>query len=332
LRFYQITITDPAATTSETTSAAPVAQYTSLLPNGQPNMSALQVEMDMTIADYLIPNGAWLRIWGIPITTIANASRFNGMSISISGGMSKGLPLATAAVPNQGPLLVGTIFQCFGNWLGTAMTIDFNINPLTSGFKNNAPANLVLFWQKGQTLGAAITAMFNLAYPGVPVDVSSLDPRLVATYTDQAFFQTTAQFAQWLYSSSRGLLGGSYGGARVAVQNGKIRVFDGTTQTAPKQIKFTDLIGQITLLDPATINMNCVMRGDLAIGDYIKLPPGQVTTTSTSYSQFRQGSIYTGVYQITGLRHVGNSRQPGAESWITVVTATGPVPPANVNT
>ena len=81
------------------------------------------------------------------------------------------------------------------------------------------------------------------------------------------------------------------------------------------------MIGQVTWIDYQTVQLNCVMRADLHVGDYIKMPPGQVTTTAQSYSQFRQGSVFQGTFQISRIRHVGNFRQPMGEAWITTIDA-----------
>ncbi len=326
MRYYCITITDP-------TTGKLVTQYSSLMSGSQANTSsgthnpsALNVEFDITITDYTSPSNAWLRIWGIAITDIAQAAKFNKMSITVYGGMSKGLPLANPA--EQGVLVQGTIFQAFGNWQGTNMTLDFVIIPTlqtaTSGNQAPQTPNIVVNWKKGQSLTSALTQTLNTAFPGVTVDCQ-ISPNLILGYNEQSFFQNLQQLATFCDGISKDIVNSeTYLGVKIILQKGKFVIRDGTTQSKPLAIAFNDLIGQITLAQPGQISMDAVLRGDLAGADYISVPPGQVITSSSSYSSFRQGSIFTGVYQINYLRHVGNFRQKDAESWVTSIIANGP--------
>jgi hypothetical protein len=73
-------------------------------------------------------------------------------------------------------------------------------------------------------------------------------------------------------------------------------------------------------------------RGDIECGDYVVLPdvPGDTTANSSSqyftpmgninsYNTLKTGSIFTGTFMVTAVRHVGDSRNPDATSWVTTL-------------
>src|SRR6202012_5056198 len=89
VRFYDIVITDPDT-------GKQVKRFTSYL-NGKTDPGALDIEIDLPVASFAQPmgsSGAFVRIWGISLADIGQASNLNGKRISISGGIQKGLPLA----------------------------------------------------------------------------------------------------------------------------------------------------------------------------------------------------------------------------------------------
>ena len=42
---------------------------------------------------------------------------------------------------------------------------------------------------------------------------------------------------------------------------------------------------------------------------------------ASSYSQFRDAAAFTGDFLVSSVRLLGNSRQPDANSWVTVINA-----------
>ena len=131
MRYYKIVITDPSSgnviTPPGFDGLLGGASYTSFV-NGQSLPGAWNVELDIPVIGAATPQGsAGARIWGISRQEISQANDLNGKNISIFGGMQKGLPLANPA--QSGLLVQGFIFQAFGNWIGTDMTLDFVINP-----------------------------------------------------------------------------------------------------------------------------------------------------------------------------------------------------------
>ena len=313
MRYYKIDITQPSG-------GASIKSYTSQV-NGTNDPGALNVEMDVLVAPFAQPFGdSYVRVWGIDLQTIGQASDLNFKNITVYGGMAKGLPLAN---PKQaGILFQGAIRQAFGNWQGTSQTLDLLVG--ATGGDPVAPQNIVFTWKKGQPMSAAIMATLAAAAPGFKLTIN-ISPKLVFTEDVHGYYQSLTQFAQMIKNLSAQIIGSTYGGVDILINQNQFIVYDGTTQAAPKQIAFTDLIGQITWIGPGQISIKCVMRADILVGDYVKLPPGQIVTTAQSFSQYRNGSIFQGVFQVFSVRHVGNFRQPDGSAWVTVLTAGGPI-------
>ena len=94
-------------------------------------------------------------------------------------------------------------------------------------------------------------------------------------------------------------------------------------QTAKKNVSYQDLIGQPTWIDAPTISFKTVMRADINVGDYIKLPNTVATSTPQSVigTPLRNRPTFQGLFQVQIVRHLGNFRQPDAASWVTVFNA-----------
>lgn len=289
----------------------------STMPNGVYDPGALNIELDIPVVEMAIPaGGGFVRIWGVSIESIAQGANLNGQRIVVFGGMSKGLPLANPK--QQGMLLQGIILNAFGNWQGTTQTLDMIVQ--FDGGTITDPKNIVLTWAANTKLADAIRATLSVAFPAYTANISISD-NLVLAHDEPGYYQTIGQFAQYVRQVSQSIIGGDYPGVSITVRDREFIVFDGTTPTTPRQIAFTDLIGQPTWISLFQVNFKTAMRGDLTVGDYIKMPPGQQMLTPRSYSQFRQGSVFQGTFQIDKVRHVGNLRQPDANSWVTVFDA-----------
>jgi hypothetical protein len=318
MRYYDIEIRDPDSGKS-------LKRFTTFT-NNESDPNGLDIELDIPVVDYATPAGAsYVRIWGISLDDISQSADFNpnylngqaGKEIRISGGMKQGLPLAK---PEQSMLLAsGTIQQAFGNWLGVEMTLEL-IFTSSDAVVGNKGKNLTLNWTKGMKLSDAIQTTLSNAFADYTPEVNISDS-LVLANDEQGFYGTLIQFAQFIKGISQRIVGGDYKGVRIALADKTFRVFDGTTKKDPLTIDFTDLIGQATWQSFGTVQLTCVMRGDLRVGDFIKLPPGQVTTTQQSYAAARQGISFNGVFQVIGIRHVGRYRAPSGESWATIIDA-----------
>ncbi|WP_343743379.1 hypothetical protein [Herbaspirillum huttiense] len=307
MRYYDILITDP-------NTGSTVRQYTSYK-NGKSDPNALLVEMDLPVAPFNTPYGnAFVRVWGITRNDISQATDLNGKRIAVSGGMQKGLPLANPA--QSGVLVQGVIQQAFGNWIGVDMTLDIVISTGTGS--SLAPRNIVLDWKAGTPLSQAIASMLSAAFPGYQQQIN-IDSRLILASDDPGYYESMEQFAAYINGLSKSIIGGTYGGVSIYLREKTFFVYDAPDSTKPHQLQYQDMIGQPTWKNPGQIQVTLVMRADLSINDYVKLPPSIITTTATALPAYRKKSIFDGAYQVAAIRHVGNSRQPDKESWVTVI-------------
>jgi len=322
LRYYKISISDPSNPN------AGEQVYTSLV-NGQTDPGALQVELDCMITQSHTPSGSTLvKIWGVGLPAISQAKNLNpvvdGQSLKpkfckVFGGFAKGLPLAN---PKQSGLLFqGNIQQAFGNWQGLEMSLELIIYPGQG--EATIPKNIVLDWKANQKLSDAISNTLKTAFPDYKLDIAISD-KLTLAYDQAGAYQTLVQFATAINVISRNIVQGNYPGVSMLIQEQTIRVYDGTSQKDPLELDFTDMIGQPTWIDVNVIMVKLAMRADLLPGAFIKLPKSavNVVTTAQSFSQYRQGSVFQGSFQVQEVRHVGSFRVPDANAWCTIIKAT----------
>lgn len=289
--------------------------------NGQNDPGALNVELDIITSPFHVPvGGSFVRVWGIPLQQISQASQLNRKLIDVYGGMSAGLPLANPS--QQGLLAHGSIFPAFGNWVETDMTLDMVLTaPFTGdGVPDtpNQPAPIVHNWQQGQPLSNAIQTALATAFPGFTLDIN-ISSSLVLPIPDIGFYRTIEAYAGYVNSISKTVMNSkTYPGVSIAMNGKKISVYDGTASSGEdKQILFQDLIGQPTWLGLNTVQVKTAMRGDIAMGTKVMLPQTQATVAAVSQSQFRQNSSFQGKFLIQQVRHIGNLRQPDSASWVT---------------
>ena len=312
MRYYSLNVVN------SDTDSTPFATYTSF-PNGVNDPGALQVELDIPTDTFANPAGATsVTIWGVSLQTISQAKDFNGKYVTVSGGMQAGLPLAN---PSQaGVLASGVIRQAFGNWIGTNQYITFTFYP--DAGTQATPKNIVLSWKKGTKFSDSITQTLATAFPNIQASVAISDS-LVLSEDETGYWQTLTQFAQYVKQMSRSLLGGTYPGVDILIQNNQFRVFDSSTKPNPIPLAFQDFIGQPTWIGPSQVQFNCVMRANLTVGSFVTFPNMQVTQTATAAldpSNSNQ-SAFQGTFMIQFVRHVGSFRQPDAASWITTFNA-----------
>lgn len=324
MRYYKIDITKPDGTPFIFKSLG--IPLTSLLPSGPqspitgiPNLSALQVELDIGVTNFTSPdsNGAYVRIWGLGLQDIGSAANLNKMGISVYGGMSKGLPLAN---PLQAGLLVsGVIYQAFGNWINTDQTVDLIIRPGSGTGSVSDPQNFPFIWTAGTPMSQAIATALSTAFPGVQQNIN-ISKNLTSSRDQIGHYPSLGSFSQMVKETSINTLGGqNYGGVNILFDGSVLNVSDanGPTKTAAKAIAFNDLIGQPTWQSPGTISVKTVMRGDIHTSDTVSLPPSLVTQTQQSLLSLSDRSSFSGNYFVTNVHHYGNFRQADAASWNT---------------
>lgn len=298
--------------------------FTSYL-NGQNLRGALQVELDIPVAPMHSPDsaGAFVKIWGIPLSMISQSQDLNNKTIKVYGGFQKGLPLAN---PQQAGLLVqGYIFQAFGNWQGTDMSLDLVIVPGVPPPPNtpaNSPKNISLNWKKGQPATDAVKTALTTAYPGYKI-TTNLNGSLVAPEDQPGIYTAVTAFAEWLHGASRSVINQpNYHGARIMFDGNTITVSDQPNSTTPKQINFVDLIGQPTWIQAPSIAFKCAMRADIQVGDLVLMPKTLITNTQQAQSSlYNQKAAQQGTFMVTSVHHFGNFRQHDAYSWVTEFNA-----------
>lgn len=272
--------------------------------------------------------------------------------------MSKGLPLANPA--QQGLLVQGLIQQAWGNWIGTAMDLDFIITagmnaPGTAATATQAgqsktasgvgsitpqtPLNLILNWAPGQQLGDAVKQALQVALPGFTTSVN-ISSQLTNNKNQvvAGTFRNLGAFAQWLQARSIDIIGAnpyggaSYRGVQLLVAGRQVNLFDGrgATQSNAKAIAFTDLVGQPTWLAGNRVQVTTVLRGDLSLDSVITLPQTQVTIQGSQGISYRDASIFKGNFGISQIRHVGRYKNPDGTKWCTMIDAY-PATSANSN-
>jgi hypothetical protein len=327
LRYYDIIITPPSG------SKAKARQWSSY-PKGLTgpfDPGALNIEFDVLVYQNHVPDGgSSITIEGIALEDLLQADQFGSergpyWTIEVSGGMGPGLPLNN---PKQvGLLFKGDIYQSFGNWQGTEMTLEFVLNP--GGGTQDSPKPIVFNNKAGTPMKPALAQCFSTAFPGMKqqIDIGS---NWVQNHDEVGYYHSLDGLAQAIADITDPMFP-DIQGVRITLQNGTIRVSDGTKKTNPIQIDFLDLVGQPTWIEIDTMQIKMVMRGDLDVGSSIKLPagmqniPGFVQTTAASLpSSQKYKSTFQGVFEIIGLRHLGNFRSSDGAQWVTIATCVTP--------
>lgn len=339
-RFYKLTVTPTGADGASTTPTT----WTNKSDDGNKAiLNAQRIEFDLAVTTGATPaGGAWVRIWGPTKDQIDQAADFNGAAISLYGGMQNGLPLATQSVQagQPGLLISGTVFQAFGNWQGTIQTLEFVITPAPLDASINTdparaaaavgapppPQNFSFTWKQGSSLTDNVKAVLQQAYPAGSVTLSAADD-ITLLHDESGVFTDMRTFSSYVQGISRDIKGPTYSGLNITPSGDKsFLVFDNTkTNGSITKVTMFDLIGQVTWLTAYTVTFTTVLRSDVNIGDTVTFPPlaqAQAITTSDSQSQARTKNTFNGNWQITEyVRHVGDSRSPEAQSWVSVFQA-----------
>lgn len=321
MRFYNIIITP--------VEGAPIT-FSTIGLTSPDNYSALQVELDIYegVQHSLAKQGGTLKIKGIdyydistlnlnPLTTTGAEYLF--ASIQIFVGMSAGLPYAK---PQQiGMILNGSIQRAFANWQGNQVSLDIVLNGLPS--KDYIKRNIVWSWELGQDMFSAIELALTTAY-ALPV-LGEISPDLICQSPDNGRYDTITAFSQMIKRQSKAVsVNPLYSGVNIVEDIYGFTVYDSTTVSQTiKLINYEDMIGNATWIDGATIQIKLVMRGDLALNQYIKLPDRALALATSALNPlgYYKNSIPFdfGVLSIGEIHHMGNSRQADANSWVTVL-------------
>ena len=335
MRFYDITITPPL----EEPNRFNAFSFSSQSGFGSDNYSCLKVDLDIyQNAYHQYASNGYVRVFGINLKDLGQIGNYNpvitsdGRKVQLCGiiiqvGMSKGLPYAN---PRQrGIILQGSILQAFANWQGTEVTLDLVIVP---GYvDSNALRNIPFVMKKDQELTIAVKQALKTAYPTTNIN-GSFSSGLVYTEDTQAQNFDLLTLSSQINQISKSIKKDpTYTGAIITSNSEGFFLTDSAITTiATRQIDFTDVIGNLTWLGINTIQAKVVMRGDLNIGGYISFQSGiPVLNIVNNSSQYRNKIAFNGVFFITKLHHVGSSRQPDGNAWVTIIEAIIPNSPIN---
>lgn len=317
-RYYEVVLSPPVGGKATKTWGSEVS--------GVFNPTAQNVLLDILAFDYATPMGAsTVSIEGVTIGDIGQAKSYTGMTLTVSGGMKQGLPLAN---PRQaGKLLTGQVFQSFGNWEGTNMTLDFVV--LASPYTYSTPGNFVLNWPKGTAIAGALSSMIAGAFGSSQPRIINVSPNRVFPVDHIGHYHSLEQAAATISGITQGQFGPTDPGVALSIRgDGTILAIDYTQASNPIQLKFEDLVGQPVWIAPYELQMKLVMRADLSVSTLVKMPakakskPGIVTTQPASLPSYTdQSSIFSGNFFVKSIRHVGNFRSPQGESWVTIINA-----------
>ena len=314
-RYYAIDILDPLTN-------QPVKSWSSEV-SGSYNPTAQNVEFDLYAYSFAVAKGAsTVTIEGVEIGDIGQANQWTGYTVRIKGGMKKGLPLAN---PNQaGTLLTGQVWQAFGNWEGTDMSLDLVI--LASPYSFDTPGNFVLNAPVGSPLGPAVKTMLQGAFGTSTISVNVNPARTVTAEDAKGYWHTLEQASQALADMTRGQLCAADPGIQISIAgNGNVNVFDYTEPSGVVQLAFTDFVGQPTWISPYEVQAKLILRADLSVGTMVKMPkalpslPGVVVTQAPSLPSYtNQTAIFQGDFFVTSLRHVGDFPNPNGALWVSI--------------
>jgi hypothetical protein len=316
MRFYDIQITDESGNLVQIDGFPMV--FTSYK-SGVSIPGALNVEIDLPIfTEEIAASNGYVKIWGIGLSLINQASKLALKNIVIKAGMQKGLPLAnlqTQASPSRnGIIFEGSILQAFGHWQGTEQTLDLVIT-------NQLTAKPIVFnCAKSQSFSDAITK--SIRDSGLAVSCY-VDANLKASEPIIGTFPDLATFAQEIHRQSlRSMQTNGYPGVRAYRKENGYAFSDNSTPGDPVKIDFTDLVGQPTWLEYMIMQFKTVMRSDIHVGDTIAMPDKTIALGAPkSYTPDRDDIAYKGTAWVRSVRHVGAFRQPDANAWATIIEA-----------
>ncbi len=334
MRYYSIRLINPQTNNTVTFSQskksfaddllAPLGPtWTSHNQLGVLNPGALNVELDIpafTLSTFAF--GSQVRIWGVGLEALSQASNLSGLNIELNAGM---LPPYNLNQTPHGQIIAGQIFQAFGNWEGVNQHIDLVLSSLyVVPYKY---ADISFSYKANTSLVAAIkTALQGAFGKNIPIINTSNPPPIGYDVSFHHNHLTT--FCQDLLSITKTL---TYSGVQFAMNGNTVYIFDDNSKQTIIDLNFHDLIGQPTWIDPVSVQFASVMRSDIVIGSEIKFPPGifppyVLTTPSAAIPQAPAVSklSFQGKFTVIEVHHYGNFRQADATSWRTEYKAVTP--------
>ncbi|WP_105269281.1 hypothetical protein [Escherichia sp. MOD1-EC6163] len=289
---------------------------------------ALHIEFDVTVVGYdVTTSGTMLALYGLPMSMLTQAVNLKGCLVSLYAGFTDGLPLANKS--QQGEIINGEVLAAYGNWIGTNQSLNLIINPTPTRTIDGKMISICGYGKKGETLGNVLTRVLCDAFPDKKIECTISD-NLILSEDEPIVYKNITSLAAAIRSWSLNIIRDErYTGVRITVQSGTIRIFDNTKSSSPKKIEAWELLGQPTWSAPLEMTFKCPLRGDICCGDIVSLPERMFSgTSSILMSAITQSSALTnslvtfsGLFQITSVRHIGSFLTADGDAWVTVFTA-----------
>lgn len=329
MRYYAIKLTNPVTgavvTFNDSTGKFadnPNAQWTWSSHDANRNFvtTALNVELDIPALPFgASQGGIAVKIWGVGLPALSQANDLAGYGIEIRGGMRPPYNLNQTA--KAGVLVVGQIFQGFGNWEGTEQHLDLVVFSQASIPVQDAA--IAFSWQNGQPLDQAITKALQAAFPAFTVQGTV--KQITQDHDEQGYYTSLKAFAEYILDITED---DTYTGINIRAVGQVFYLYDNSIATTATAIAFPDLIGQPTWISGSTMAFATVMRGDIQLGQAITMPAGlfppYVLTTQQAAvpnAPASNRSAFLGHFNIIEVHHFGNFRQPTADAWRTQFVA-----------
>lgn len=286
-------------------------------PNGVFNTAALNIELDVVAYPFGAFQGlSHLRVWGVGLPELAQASNLTGYTVEIDAGMVAPYNLNITAAAGQ--ILAGQVFQGYGNWEGVNQCLDLIIANGT--ILPEAASDISFSWKANTPLSDAITQSLSAAFPAYNLNMAI--QRTVLGHDEAGHYNTLKAFSESLLEMTQTA---SYSGVQIRAAGDTIYVYDSSVAQPIISIQFADIIGQPTWISTASVSFACVLRGDIQVGNQIQFPTGLFTpyvlTTQRAAlpnAPSTNKMAFQGTFTVTEVHHYGNFRDANADSWRTV--------------
>ena len=308
-RYFNTIITDPAGKER--------AHWFSHDKDGYLKDGALRMELTASTTSLAFADtegNTILKVYGLPLKEMFQQSNYTDCFIKVYGGMKKGLPFAKEE--QAGLLVQGQIRPCYPQWEGVQQWLEFII----IGSANNAasdPKNLTFDWKKGQKLADALKQTLN----EYPTKITIKD--IVATANMWGMYLRYSGLAEFIKTHTlANVKDKGYKGVSIfyTLADG-FTVTDYTTDSESSTSEFgvTDFIGQPTWLDVGTLQVKTIARGDVHVGDIVKLPDKMLVSATANAAIANVDRLsFKGKFRIVGINHKMDSRNPNGDSWVSI--------------
>lgn len=297
---------------------------------GVNNPSGLGIKFNITFFDSAesssIPNT--IEVFNCDTKFYKNAKSYIGQTLSLAAGFDKSVFAVKAGYTKFGlsNLYSGKITAIMPNYSNfTSPSVIFAISGSYTSYVDGIFKSLEL---NGPRVSAykIIDWLEQYKAPGVVIkpDADLLTANTLSTATITLSANTMTEALERLESFgissrlSKNILKLGYknlGGLSGATQY--LQAFQA------KRLVAEELVSQPQIINRVTTQVTTALRGDIGLGDYVNLPGGLLSSLSSAdFSSVNVleddlAAFTGGTFQVTGVNHLGDSRNPSPESWIT---------------